>query len=68
MGNMRIHNCTTDSRRIFRFGGGVEYLTREVWLMTKTKRPKAQARITYQQQESIAKTRQWTVNENVQCE
>ena len=30
MGDVRTHNSTTDCRRIFRLGGGIDHLTRHV--------------------------------------
>jgi len=40
MGDVRTHNSRTDSRRIFKLGGGVDHVTRHVWPLTKVKRSK----------------------------
>ena len=39
-GDVRTHNSRTDSRRIFKLGGGVDNMTRHVWPLTKVKRSK----------------------------
>jgi len=51
MGDVTTHNSRTDSRRIFKLGGGVEHVTLHVWLLTNVKgqRSKSQGHITYQQ-------------------
>jgi len=40
MGDVRTHNSRTDSRRIFKLGGGVDHVTRHVRPLTKVKRSK----------------------------
>ena len=40
IGDVRTHNSRTDSRRIFKLGGGVDHVTRHVWPLTKVKRSK----------------------------
>jgi len=40
MGDVRTHNSRTDSRRIFKLGGGIDHVTRHVWPLTKVKRSK----------------------------
>jgi len=48
MADVRTHNSRTDSRRIFKLGGGVDHVTRHVWPLTKVKRSRSQGRATYQ--------------------
>jgi len=43
MGNVRTYNSRTDSHRIFKLGGGVEYVICHVWPLTKIKRSKVKA-------------------------
>jgi len=40
MEDVRTYNSRTDSRRIFKLGGGIEHVTRHVWPLTKVKRSK----------------------------
>jgi len=40
MGDVRTRNSRTDSRRIAKLRGGVDHVTRHVWLLTKVKRSK----------------------------
>jgi len=40
MGDVRTYNSRTDSRMIFKLGGGIDHVTRHVWPLTKVKRSK----------------------------
>jgi len=40
MGDVRTYNSRTDSRRIFKLGGGIDHVNRHVRPLTKVKRSK----------------------------
>ena len=40
IGDVRTHYSRTDSRRIFKLGGGVDHVTHHVWPLIKVKRSK----------------------------
>jgi len=41
MGDVSTHNSRTDSRRIFKLGGGVDLVTRHLWPLIKVKRSRS---------------------------
>jgi len=53
-GNIRTHNSRTDSCRIFKLGGGIDYVTHHVydhWRRSRSQMSMPKAHVTYQQQE-----------------